>query len=709
MIKNSIFFYLVVLSIFLPNLLFAENYNFIFHDDSQYGIVFKEPLNFNIEDFYRNNSKHDKSVKYGEDDRLVKIVYCVACDREPYPDYDKRLDYVLKKIQTFYSSEMEKSGYLDNSGHGKTFKLETNLDGSVKVNLIDHSPDGNFPDSSKTVASYRENLGAATGDDIYKHLPTDFGKHAALVIIAETIEVKCDNNVYYGSQGGMGESGPGKGGIVYFTDHIFGIRSTTGCQYTPLAFDMVGRNDSEQLAIFKDIRFSNLIATSYPYNRFAPPVSWQQDELPDWRNMMVWECASMSIGAFAHELGHAFALPHCFRVTPTVDEGVFHDNDIMGNGFRRFFKALFPNETFLESENYSRYDYDISAFPTGSSLFPVNAASLNVNQFFNYGVVLKDYDLPKISFNSVEYNPTSTTLSLDIITQETTGTTASGLNNIRYLLDWAAHTLVKIPDSEKFNEIHDQTTLTFHPFEKEIIGWILWKGLHSIVATSMDNEGNGSPLVDSIYYFSIDEYRINDWLIWSEYFDCISIVGNVEFDEQLLRYQYLPISDTQIIPRKNRSMNGRSWRQFHTGDYVCPTDKKHVFFNPIPAFTYKYLCYAGANLISNRDRNLKLCIGYDDFVQIFLNKNQIYMDEIFTVGHNAFDANQYVKIDVNIRKGENHLLIKNLNIHWSGGFHVWFEEQDGTAVELRKYPPSNPDVLSIYNDGYSINVGIKTY
>jgi len=632
-------------------------------------------------------------------ERLVKIVYCVPADRNPHEGYSERLDYLFKKLCDFYMKEMESSGYVDGSGKGKTFELETDLSKNAIVHLIDHSPDGNYPDPSRTVNLYRDNVGVWTGKDIAQYLPSDFGDDSVLVILTDMTQVQSDHLVHYGTNGGMGESGPGKTGIVYLTDQILGIDETHTFDYPPRRFHAIGKNDAEQIAILKDTRCTNICDWARPFSRNAP-TSWNTDECPDPANSMVWEYSTVVIGVVSHELGHALALPHCFRMKESTDPGVWGDYNIMGNGFRAIFASLFPDGAFSESEQYSRMSGDIAGFGTRVIINPRNRASLNRNQFMNSCLDLPDTDKPFVEIHGVSYHETGRYMEVDITARETTGTRASGLSHINYLLDWNVHKTVPIPQEQAFLEYQSLDILDMLPEEYALnwyVDWLFYKGIHTLTAMAMDYCGNDAAFRDSVYCFSIGEYRINDWMIWSSFFNANAIVGGSASTRDKLVHEYLSKPDTEIIARVGKGTGGQFWRRFHTGDFVNVTDKISYYFSNSSEGSYCHLCYASANLISNRDRTLVMGFGYNDFIQVFLNGSQVYVDTDFTYGHNAFDTGQYQRHTVTIREGENHLLVKIYNYAWDGGFHVFFEDTLGDPVELALWPPPNPDILSIRN------------
>ena len=635
----------------------------------------------------------------GLNERLVKIVYFVPADREPHEGYAERLGYVFKKLQSFYREEMKRTGYVDAAGEGKTFRLQTDFSGDVIVHIVDHSPDGNYPNPDRTVDLYRSNLGLWTGKDMADHFPSDFEDKTVLIIVADITEVQDDHLVHYGTNGGMGSSGPGETGIVYLTDQIMGIDENHRFDYPPRQFHALGKNDAEQIAILKDARCTNICDWSRPYNRNAPS-SWNPGECPDPGNSMVWEYSTVVIGVIAHELGHALALPHCIRMTESVDPGVYADYNVMGNGFRAIFISLFPEGTFSESEQYSRMTGDVVGFGSGAILNPKNLVALNRNQFMNSGVALPDLVEPGVKILRADYNESAKYVEVEVNAKETEGENASGLSHISYLLDWNVHKAVEIPEADAFNTYESKDILNLTPGEYNNTGYVgnvFNKGLHTLTVASMDKCGNPAAFKDSVYHFSIGEYRINDWLIWSEYFDAETIVGGGAAVKDQLTHDYLSQKDSEITAWEGHGTGAHSWRRFHTGDYVNITDKMPYYFINPPDWSYHRVCYGAARLISNRERELNIRFGYNDFIGVLLNGEEIFLDQDYSSGHNGFDTSQFQTVPVTIRQGENHLLVKTINLMHDGGFHVFFEETNGDPVELTMWPPEDQEILAIRN------------
>ena len=64
--------------------------------------------------------------------RMVKVVYFVPRDRPVQWNIPIALDTQIKKVQRFYTEQMEEHGY-----RGKTFNLETDANGKLVVPPVD--------------------------------------------------------------------------------------------------------------------------------------------------------------------------------------------------------------------------------------------------------------------------------------------------------------------------------------------------------------------------------------------------------------------------------------------------------------------------------------------------------------------------------------------------------------------------------------------
>lgn len=629
----------------------------------------------------------------------LRVVYVIASDRQPHPDYAARLDYFLKKVQEFYARHMKAGGYVDGMGNGLTFQLETDFQGKVIVHLIDHRPGGNAPDPAKTAESYRW-AWYKWETETDQVLGPDFRANSAVFAITECTDVIADNGMSYGWHYGGGDSGPGLNGYLTVSDHIFGNDVSYTMPYQPLIFNTMGRNDEEQLEILRDARFTNLNDGSRVYNR-GVPVAWQPGELPSANNQRVWEWASIYLGVTVHELGHTFGLKHCYRFTPGKTGTYPGDYNVMGNGFRKFYQSMFPEELFAAGELYPQLAVPPVGFGEGGAILnPVQLRALNRNQFFHGLEWDADRVRPVIERTSVQYNPTDRTVTVNVAVRDGAGADTSGLSHITYMLDWLAH------QAEDINAGPASGTIT----RQDILDWNVWeransahmnnmigRGLHRVIFEPMDYAGN-PPVWDwrAVVWFGVDEYYIEHWLLWSEYFDAYAKFGYSATYEQQLRYAWLGTPDASLNPQLPDSPGILPrWRYFPTGPHLDMVAAIHRFFDDTPDWSVRRVAYAATRLHSNRTRPLRFRMGYSDFAQVILNGEEIYAHSDFNAQWDPLDASHWVDVPVTLQAGENLLLVKLYNDSWGSAFMVWFNESDGRAVPVEVYPPDDPDIISV--------------
>ncbi len=70
---------------------------------------------------------------------IVRIIYCLAKDKEPPPNIVDKIDRTIRDVQDFYADEMERHGF-----GRKTFKFETDENGKAKVYLLKESQTEKF-------------------------------------------------------------------------------------------------------------------------------------------------------------------------------------------------------------------------------------------------------------------------------------------------------------------------------------------------------------------------------------------------------------------------------------------------------------------------------------------------------------------------------------------------------------------------------------
>ncbi len=255
----------------------------------------------------------------------VRIVYLIPSNREPQPKAEQTLQRYALRVQTLYRENMARQGYGE-----KTFTFETEPDGIMpKVHVV-HVPqtDSQFqnPDYGTRWANILNGVAAAG-------FPA-FQQGEALWVIPEMHQQLPDGTFL--------ESGEFVGGTGTGTSGLAAVSSDYMARM-PASFLTDNRN-------YQGL----VIPTLGPF----PLVS---ASFPSFEGTTVSSNSSSAQGAAAHELGHAFSLPHDF----TNDENFF--GNLMGNGLRGFRGFFYP-------DRYPDSSVDLSAS---------SALHLNASPFFN--------------------------------------------------------------------------------------------------------------------------------------------------------------------------------------------------------------------------------------------------------------------------------------------------------------------------------------
>ena len=199
----------------------------------------------------------------------IRIAYFVPSDRQPIDGYVKRLDRVMTEVQAFYRKGMEEAGY-----GPKTFRLDRDAQGRLRVDLVR----GQHPmhdygrnDAHKVREEVKGEL-ARQGIDVDRQ---------TLVIFQVLLD-------WEGSK--ATEIGP----FVGSGNHLAG----TAWVYDDPHLD------------------PRLLSSKDPGGYYGGPCSLGQFN-------------SHYLGGLAHELGHAFGLPHtCQQKTERAERGL----SLMGGG-----------------------------------------------------------------------------------------------------------------------------------------------------------------------------------------------------------------------------------------------------------------------------------------------------------------------------------------------------------------------------------------
>ena len=255
----------------------------------------------------------------------VRIVYLIPSNREPQPNAEHILQRYALRVQTLYRENMARQGYGE-----KTFTFETEPDGIIpKVNLV-HIPqtDSQLQDLDYNTR-WQNILGGLNTAGF-----SPFQQGEALWVIPE-MHQQLPDGTFLESGGFVGGAGTGTSGVAAVSSDFLARM--------PASFLTDNRNYP-----------GLVIPTLGPFPLTSASFPWYEGNT-------VSSTSSSAQGAAAHELGHAFALPHDF----TNDENFF--GNLMGNGLRGFRGFFYPDQ-------YPDSSVDLSAS---------SALQLNTSAFFN--------------------------------------------------------------------------------------------------------------------------------------------------------------------------------------------------------------------------------------------------------------------------------------------------------------------------------------
>jgi hypothetical protein len=189
----------------------------------------------------------------------LHVVYFTPSDRDPELRYRERLDAILADIRAFYRDGMERAGF-----GPMTFDLAHDADGKLIIHLVKgKKPEKNYnkPDADKVIAECQPVL-----------------KAAGISLERETVLISC-NLATWDEQ------------------------AKTFSHHSPYYGLSYGASDPTRgLCFVLDSVIQNL--EDIPKNE-----PFLQDD--EYGKMSLGKFNTVFIGGIAHEMGHAFSLPHC--------------------------------------------------------------------------------------------------------------------------------------------------------------------------------------------------------------------------------------------------------------------------------------------------------------------------------------------------------------------------------------------------------------
>lgn len=198
--------------------------------------------------------------------KLLHVVYFTPSDREPEPRYRERLEGVLEDIRAFYREGMIRAGF-----GPRTFGLARDAQGKLIVHLVK----GTDPESAFQRSGFAQNAAAdvAAREKIMAACRPVL-KAAGLAPERETTVIFCN----------LAKWDPQARTFQHHSPYMGSWRQTGGWCF----------------AVDSSILDISLIARTQPKLKDA-----------EWGVESIGKYNTVFIGGVAHELGHAFGLPHC--------------------------------------------------------------------------------------------------------------------------------------------------------------------------------------------------------------------------------------------------------------------------------------------------------------------------------------------------------------------------------------------------------------
>jgi len=199
--------------------------------------------------------------------KKLHVVYFTPADREPATNYEQRLAALLQDIRSFYADGMQRLGF-----GPKTFTLATNAQGKPLFHLVrGKKPESAFPSWEGRNGG---NTGAPSGGDMVLDECRPALEAAGISLRHETVLIFCHLATYDEKAGTFRHHSP------YFGSWT---------QQSGLCFAADWAAQDIQNLVRKEPMLND----------------------GEYGDMSLGKHMTIFIGGVAHELGHAFALPHC--------------------------------------------------------------------------------------------------------------------------------------------------------------------------------------------------------------------------------------------------------------------------------------------------------------------------------------------------------------------------------------------------------------
>lgn len=197
--------------------------------------------------------------------KKLHLVYFTPADRDPVPNFRERLEAIMEDIRAFYRDGMERNGF-----GPKTFDMERDKDGKLVFYVVKgREPASGYPRTMKDRMAGDPVVGGKVNAECEPVL-----KAAGISLDTETVLIFCNLADWNEKKRTFRHHSPYAGGWTQQSGLCWAVDSPI------LDLDLIPKKSP----IINDGEYGD---------------------------MSLGKHATIFIGGIAHELGHAFALPHC--------------------------------------------------------------------------------------------------------------------------------------------------------------------------------------------------------------------------------------------------------------------------------------------------------------------------------------------------------------------------------------------------------------